>query len=189
MAKRFPVPEFDYEELKGRPWSAPRLLTLAEADALVQRARDGDAQAHGAYPVAVSDEYFDALGVRGEGRHAVLCVLPLVGTRVMGRSHAWKLQRVVATDGTAPASMRIVFDWKTTRPMNTRLGPDDRLEVGGPALYLVSGNRFRDYWVPNRTLVDTEWSPADGEGYRVLGCDDHDLNDFHAAAVTVQYGG
>ena len=49
----------------------------------------GEASAYGAYPVMPAEDFFAQLDVRGEHRHALLCVLPGAEVRILGRSHAW----------------------------------------------------------------------------------------------------
>ena len=99
MAKRFPIPEFDHDALKSLDWTAPDLLGPEAAARIVEAAGDGDASAYGAYPVAASDAFLDSLSVRGDHRHALLCVMPAAGVRMLGRSYAWKIQRAVAAPG------------------------------------------------------------------------------------------
>ena len=184
MAKRFPIPEFDYEPLKGLSWSSPSLLTRQQVAEVVHSARDGDPGAFGAYPLAVSDEFFDGLNVRGPHRSAIVCVLPAQGVTLLGRSHAWKIQRVVAVDGVAGDGGGVVLEWKTPRPMNTRLGPQDGITSPAPVLTLVAGHRFGDHWIGNRVMV--EKSPT-GDGFRVLWADEDDRDDFHAQVVSFSW--
>ena len=99
MAKRFPIPEFDHDELKSLDWTAPDLLDAAAAERIIAAAGGGDTSVYGAYPVAASDAFLEALSVRGEHRHAVLCVMPATGVRMLGRSHAWKVQCAMAAPG------------------------------------------------------------------------------------------
>ena len=131
MATRFPVPEFDYEELKGRDYHEPVTVDAAEANRLAAAAAAGDTAVFGAYPVAASDAFFDVLDVRDGHRTAVLCLLPASGVTMMGRSHAWRRQRVAVVDGVPGDSPSLLAEWKTPRPMNTRLGPQNG--VGAPA--------------------------------------------------------
>jgi len=188
MAKRFPIPEFEYEELKGIAWTAAPLLDPGEVQARADAAAGGDSSACGAWPVAVDDGYFDALNVRGDHRTAVTCVLPASGVTVTGRSHAWNVQGVMATEGMPRAGAALLFQWKTPRPMNTRLGPENGIPAPASVLTLVSGHRFDDHWIGNRCAVDASWHPPEGEGFRVLWCDDAVRNDFHCAVVSFTWG-
>ena len=189
MAKRFPVPEFDYEDLRGRAWNAPACIDADAAKRLMAAAAGGDTGAFGAYPVQAPNAFFDALELHGEHRTAVLCLLPGTGVTMVGRSHAWKLQRVAVVDGTPDTSPRLLAEWKTSRPMNTRLGPEAGVPAPATALCLVFGHRFADHWVGNRIMVDTGWTPERGSGLRVLSCDDENQGDFHAAVMTFSWGG
>jgi hypothetical protein len=189
MAKRFPIPEFEYEELRGRAWTPPSCIDAGEAARLRAAAKSGDTGAFGAYPVQAPDAFFDALNVRGEHRTAVLCLLPAAGVTMLGRSHAWKRQRVAVVDGVPDAAPRLLAQWKTPRPMNTRLGPEDGAPAPGAALTLVFGHLFADHWVGNRVAVDAGWAPESGEGLRVLSSDDASQDDFHCAVMTFRWGG
>ena len=188
MAKRFPIPEFDHEALKSLAWTSPDLLDLAAAARIVEAAEDGDTSACGAYPVAASDAFLDSLSVRGAYRHAVLCVMPAAGVRVLGRSYAWRIQRAVAAHGAEAPPAELLVDWKTPRPMNTRLGPGDGIAAPAAAMYLVLAHRYSDHWVANRTIVDGAWTGSSGNGFRVLSCDNDESDDFHASVVSFEWG-
>ena len=184
MAKRFPVPKFDYEDLKSLDWQAPSPIAAADAARLIDSAAQGDASSYGAYPMAVDDDVFDALDVRGDHRHAALCLLPAGGATMTGRSHAWKIQRLVALQAPPHADAPLLIEWKTPRPMNTRLGPENGVAAPAQALCLVAGNRYSDYWIGNRLMVDNDWRPPSGSGFRVMWSDSDDRDDFHADVVT-----
>ena len=188
MAKRFPIPEFDHDELKSLDWTMPDLLDLRAAARLVEAAGNGDTSVYGAYPVAASAAFLDSLSVRGDHRHAVLCVMPPDGVTMLGRSYAWKIQRAMVAPAVDGPSTRLLLDWKTPRPMNTRLGPEE----GGPspatAMYLVLVHQYSDYWVANRTIADNEWSGPSGNGFRVLSADSDEFNDFHSSVVSFDWG-
>ena len=187
MAKRFPIPEFDYEELKGRSWTAPEPITGDELEGLLARARDGDAAAWGAWVVAAGERLFAGLDRRGDWRFAVLCLLPAAGVTMTGRSHAWSRQWLAALDGPPGASPSPLLIWQTPRPMNTRLGPEDGIEAPAAVLTLVCGHLYGDHRVGNRCIADNAWQPATGNGFRVLFADDPQRNDFHAAVVTFSW--
>ena len=188
MAKRFPIPEFDHDELKSLDWTAPDLLDAAAAARIIAAAGGGDTSVYGAYPVAASDAFLEALSVRGEHRHAVLCVMPAAGVRMLGRSYAWKVQRAMAATGVDGPPTELLVDWKTPRPMNTRLGPGDGIASPAAVMYLVLVHRYSDWWVANRTIADNEWSGSSGNGFRVLSCDNDEFNDFHSAVVSFEWG-
>ncbi len=189
MAKRFPIPEFDHDALKSLDWTAPDPLDAAAAARVVAAAESGDASAYGAYAVAASDAFLDSLSVRGEHRHAVLCVMPAAGVRMLGRSCAWKIQRAMAAPGVDGPPAALLVDWKTPRPMNTRLGPGDGIASPAAAMYLVLAHRYADWWVANRTIADNEWPGSSGHGFRVLSCDNDEFDDFHSAVVSFEWGG
>lgn len=184
MAKRFPIPEFEYEELKAIAWTPPAVLGADDVQARIDAAAAGDASACGAYAVAADDAYFGALDVRGDHRVAVVCVLPANGVTMTGRSHAWKLQGLMVTEGLPSANAPLLLQWKTPRPMNTRLGPEDGIPAPAPVMTLVCGHRFDDHWIGNRCAVDTDWKPGQGQGFRVLWSDEQQRNDFHSAVAT-----
>lgn len=188
MAKRFPIPEFDHGELKSLDWAAPELLDPEAAARIVEAAGDGDASVYGAHPVAASSAFLDSLSVRGDHRHALLCVMPAVGVTMTGRSYAWKIQRAVA----APAGVdgpptQLLVDWKTPRPMNIRLGPLEGIAVPAAAMYVVLVHRYADHWVANRTIADNEWKGVSGNGFRVLSCDNDEIDDFHASVISFDW--
>ena len=188
MAKRFPIPEFDHDELKSLAWTAPELLDLEAAAQIVEAAGNGDTSAYGAYPVAASDAFLDSLSVRGDRRHAMLCVMPAAGVTMFGRSYAWKIQRAMVAAGVDGPSTGLLLDWKTPRPMNTRLGPEMGVAAPVAAVYLVLAHRYSDYWVANRTIADDEWTSPSGNGFRVLSADNEEYDDFHSSVVSFYWG-
>jgi len=189
MAKRFPIPEFDHDELKSLDWTAPELLDAEAAARIVEAAGNGDASVYGAYPVAASETFLDALSVHGEHRHALLCVMPATGVRMVGRSYAWKIQRAMVAAGADGSSTGLLLDWKTPRPMNTRLGPEEGIASPAAVMYLVLAHQYSDYWVANRTIADNEWTSPSGCGFRVLSCDNDEIDDFHASVVSFYWDG
>ena len=189
MAKRFPIPEFDHDELKSLDWTAPELLDPEAAARIVEAARDGDASVYGAYPVAACAAFLDSLSVRGDHRHALLCAMPVAGVTMAGRSYAWKIQRAVAAPaGVDEPSTQLLVDWKTPRPMNIRLGPLEGIAAPAAAMYLVLVHRYSDHWVANRTIADNGWKGASENGFRVLSCDNDEINDFHASVISFEWG-
>ena len=188
MAKRFPIPEFDHEELKSLEWTAPELLDLEAAARIVEAAGNGDTSVYGAYPVAASDAFLDSLSVRGDHRHVVLCVTPAAGVWVLGRSHAWNIQRAMAAPGVGGSPTELLLDWKTPRPMNTRFGPGDGIASPAAAMYLVLAHQYSDYWVANRTITDNDWNGPSENGFRVLSSDNEEFSDFHSSVVSFYWG-
>ena len=188
MAKRFPIPEFDHDELKSLDWTAPEPLDLEAAARIVEAADSGDTSAYGAYPVAASDAFLDSLSVRGDRAHAILCVMPAAGVTMLGRSYAWKIQRAMAATGVDGPATGLLVDWKTPRPMNTRLGPEEGVAAPAAALYLVLVHQYSDYWVANRTIADNAWTGPSGNGFRVLSADNEEYDDFHSSVVSFYWG-
>jgi hypothetical protein len=184
---RFPIPAFDYVQFKDREWSPPVLLSKSDATRLISAHGAGDESVYGCYPIMPPGSFFDRFALRGEHRHALLCLLPPRGVRMVGRSHAWFINRALIVDSADAATPTVVADWKTPRPMNTRLGPDDGIEVGG-ALCLVCSHSYADHWIVNRTLTDNDWVGNDGyAGCRILSCSDDEANDFHHANITFEW--
>ena len=188
MAKRFPIPEFDHDELKSLDWTAPDPLDLESAARIVEAAGNGDTSAYGAYPVAASEALLDSLSVRGDRAHAILCVMPADGVTMLGRSYAWKIQRAMAAPAVDGPSTGLLLDWKTPRPMNTRLGPEEGIAAPAAAMYLMLVHRYSDYWVPNRTIADNAWTSPSGNGFRVLSGDSEEYDDFHSSVVSFYWG-
>lgn len=181
MWQRFPVPEFDRDPFKDMDWQAPAYLTESEiAEKIV-------AGAHGAYPVLPGADFFAKLDLRGEHRHALLCILPETEVRILGRSYAWPIQRAWIVDSLDVGSFNIIADWKTPRPMNNRLGPEDGITHGGGAVYLVTATGYGDHWIGNRTIADNEG--GNGGGFRVLSSASEDSRDFHDCNVSFTWAG
>ena len=186
MSKRFPIPEFDRDQYKNMPWRQPQLLSRDEQVRLVEAARAGDASAYGSYAVQADDAFYDRFQVRGDHRHAVMCILPRGEVKLVGRSWAWPIQRAMVVDSLDAAKARVLQEWKTPRPMNTRLGPDDGVALEGGVVYAVFGHRYSDYWIANRTLDDTRGAP-EGKGFTVASACDADNHDFHACNLSFSW--
>jgi hypothetical protein len=182
MSKRFPIPQFDRDQYKNLSWSAPRLLTSEERAGLIGKARAGDTSVYGSYAVAADDAFYERFQVKGDHRHAVMCLLPPGPTRLVGRSWAWPLQRALVVDSLDAQKARVVHDWKTPRPMNTRLGPQDGVAVEG-VVYALFGHRFGDHWIGNRTLARRA-GEAPSNAFEVLSASDEANNDFHACNLS-----
>lgn len=183
MSKRFPIPEFDRDQYKNMAWQRPALLSREEQQALIEAARAGKTDVCGSYPVEADEAFYERFRLRGPHRHAVMCILPKKDVRVVGRSWAWPIQRAVVVDSLDPAQARVLQEWKTPRPMNTRLGPDNGVAIEGGVLYALFGHRYSDYWISNRTLRDARGA-ADGKGFSVISASDEDNHDFHACNLS-----
>lgn len=182
---RFSIPEFNHREFKDRTWSPPDFLAAPAIQRLIDGQKAGDASVAGAYPIKPADAFFDKLNVRGDHRHAVMCVLPKKPVKLLGRSHAWFIQRAVVVDSLDPAVMKTVVDWTTPRPMNTRLGPDNGVTIEGGVVYAVCCRKYADYWLGNRTIADNEWKT--GRGFRILSASVEDINDFHEIYLAFEW--
>lgn len=179
-AKRFPIPDFNRDELKDKPWTQSAPLSSAEGAKLIERQRAGDAGAYGAYVVQAQDALYNKLDIGGEHRHVLMCVLPDKPLKVLGRSYAWPLQRAVVLDSLEPDKFNIVLDWRTPRPMNTRLGPQDGVSMAGGIFYAICCHKVGEGWRGNRTIVDKQWRglPA-GSGVTIFSSSNAEINDFH----------
>lgn len=186
MSKRFPIPEFDRDQYKNRVWSAPMLLGSDDQVRLKDAARKGDASAYGAQAVALSPEIASKFKFEGQSLHAVMCVLPNGPVRMLGRSWAWPVQRALVLDS-LDTSAQVIADWTTPRPMSTRLGPDDGVDIKGGVVYVVTGHRYSTSWIGNRTLVDRV-SATGGGGIDVLSACGDENNDFHACNLSFRWG-
>lgn len=176
---RFPIPEFDYKQFDGLSWQAPEYISSDEIERLATAQADGDASANGAYPVSAGDDVFEKFDIRGDHRHAVMCVLPDGDVHLLGRSYAWWNQRVIVSDSLDAGSLTAIYDWRTPRPKNTRLGPDDGVTISGGVYYVISSHMYDDHWVANRTLIENDWDGGDaGNGFRVLGASKDNANEF-----------
>ena len=186
MSKRFPIPEFDRDQYKNMAWKERALLSREEQARLAEEARAGKATAYGCHPVAASAEFYARFKLHGPHQHAVMCILPKKEVRLVGRSWAWPIQRAVVVDSLDPAGARVLQDWTTPRPMNTRLGPDNGVSLEGGVVYAVLGHRYGDHWIANRTLEDRRGA-ADGRGFSVVSATDDDNHDFHACNLSFSW--
>ena len=185
MSKRFPVPEFDRDHYKNMEWKPPKLLTAEEHRSLLERARKGDAAVIGTYAVHADESFYDKFRIKGDHRHAILCITPPGRINLVGRSWAWYIQRALIVDSLDPAKATVLHDWTTPRPMNTRLGPENGVEVEGGVLYVIFGHRYSDYWISNRTLQDSRAKTA--KGFSVVSNSDEANNDFHACNLSFSW--
>ena len=183
--KRFPVPEFDHEAFKAMGYAAPTLLSVADAEALIAKRAGGDESVCGGHAVMPDDALFERFAVQGEHRHAVLCLLPEKSCHVVGRTYAWPIEGVFVLDSLDPASATALHEWKTPRPMNTLIGPEDGVELAGGAYVIMTGHRYADHWVSNRSIIENDWDPGDGRaGFRILCGSDDDKDDFHNCVLS-----
>ncbi|MFQ5935162.1 MAG: hypothetical protein ACE5LB_01970 [Acidiferrobacterales bacterium] len=179
-AKRFPIPEFNRDELKDMEWTEPTFLSKDEIAKLVERQKSGDTGAYGGYAVQADDALYAKLKLEGDHRHAIMCVLPDKPVRVVGRSYAWAIQRGLVLDSLDPDGFEALADWKTPRPMNTRLGPEDGISLDGSIVYAICCHGIGDHWVGNRTIVGREWrGMPSGQGLAIFSSYNPDVNDFH----------
>lgn len=186
--KRFPVPEFDYHRYVdlNEPLASP--ISEKAAGALREKHRGGDLSVCGGYAVSPGTALLERLRLNGNPVHAVMCLLPPGPVHVLGRSWAWKIQNAWILDSLDPASAKVLFDWKTTRPMNTRLGPDNGVTIDGGLCYVLLGNKYADHWLGNRLIVRKVESTAGGrKEFCILSGSDPDLNDFHHAVVSFDW--
>jgi hypothetical protein len=180
MSKRFPIPAFDYERFKNMDWREPICVDPSQQAKLLEAAVDRGA--FGAFPVQADTAFYDRFSLRGAHQHALMCLLPQHEVNVIGRSHAWAIQQALIVDSLDAGRAKVVYEWKTPRPMNTRLGPDNGVTVQGGLLYVICSHRYSDYWLVNRTLVDTNGFAGE-PGFGVISASDDEINDFHACNV------
>lgn len=174
-AKRFPVPEFDRHSLKNLKWTPPEILNSLNIDHF------------GAIVINAEPEFYDRFRFRGDFLVAVACKLPDQELTIFGNSFAWPIQRAIITNSLDVNSCEIIADWKTPRPMNTRLGPDGGLKLRMPEAYILLGHQFSDHWVGNRIIVDESWSGATGNGFRIISSSETDIHDFHDSVIYFEW--
>lgn len=176
MSKRFPIPDFDRDQYKNLAWLKPQGLPSAAA------LRTNNAAAQGPVAVAIDSQLAAKFKFEGEHLHAMMCTLPPGPVSIVGRSWAWPVQRALILDSLEASSAKVITDWTTPRPMSTRIGPDDGIEHQGATVYLLTGHRYGDHWISNRSLCG-EKSPSAGNGFSVLSASDDEMNDFHACNI------
>ncbi len=176
---RFPVPEFDHKALKDLSWTPPTFLGTKEVAAWIKDHEAGAAEANGCAAVEAPQGLFEKFDIQGEHCHVVMCITPSAEVQVLGRSYAWWNQRILLLASIDPAEMKVLFDWRTPRPMNTRLGPESGVTVPGGIYYVISCHMFDDYWIANRTLMDNDWcEDAATSGFRILGTSKDAADEF-----------
>jgi hypothetical protein len=184
MSKRFPIPAFDYEKFKNMDWAPPKLFSRSEQEQVIAAARSAGSDGFGAHAVAADPGFYERFKLRGPHQHAVMCVLPKVDVKLVGRSHAWAIQQALVVDSLDPDRSKVLFEWKTPRPMNTRLGPDNGVTLQGDVVYVVCSHRYADYWVVNRTLIDHSGAQP---GFGIISAYDDAINDFHACNLSFSW--
>ena len=175
--RRFPIPEFDHNAFRGLEWSEPDYLMGGDISKKL-----GSVDTFGAFPLEASDDVLKKFSVHGENCHALLCKFP-PGTRLVGRSYSWWLQRAVLTDSLVPETLNVIADWSTPRPMNTRFGPEEGIELDGKPVYVFSCHGHSNHWMGNRTLVQNL-----DHGFRILGCAKDDTANFYEFCLTFTWG-
>jgi len=178
MSKRFPVPTFSYEQYKNMDWREPAFLEAEDRARLAAAAQSGHGP-FGGYPVRADTAFYERFKLKGDHRHAVMCLLPTQPVRLIGRSHAWPIQQALIVDSLDAERAKVIHEWRTPRPMNTRLGPDDGVAASGGVLFVICSHRYADHWIVNRTLVDGK-GLSGPSGFGVLSASDDAINDFHA---------
>lgn len=187
--KRFPVPEFDADPFKDMEYTAPEPISPSDAAALGEKAASGDAGAIGAHVVMPDEALFEKYDIKGDDRHAVFCALPSGSVHLLGRSWAWRIQRALILDSLDAGSANVLYDWRTPRPMNTRLGPEDGVTLTSGSCVVITGNKFADHWLSNRSIVENDWQPEDAaNGFRILAGSDDELDDFHDSYLAFTWG-
>ena len=186
MSKRFPVPSYSCEQYKNMEWDAPVLLSAEEQSRRIAAAEAGSADAWGCFAVDAPEAFYDRFKLRGAHRHVRMCVLPARDVTVVGRSHAWAIQQALLVDTLDAARCHVLHDWKTPRPMNTRLGPDNGVTLRGAVVYAVCAHRHGDHWIVNRTLTARADGAEEG-GVDLLSASDDDVNDFHACNLSFRW--
>jgi len=188
MSKRFPIPAFSCEQYKNMEWAAPELLPAQEQARRIAAAKAGGAEAFGCHAVDAPEAFYDRFKLRGAHRHVRMCLLPAREVTVVGRSHAWAIQRALLVDSLDAAGCSVLHEWTTPRPMNTRLGPDHGVTLPGGVVYAVCSHGYGDHWIVNRTLAAPA-AGAEGHGYDLLSASDDDVNDFHACNLAFRWRG
>ena len=183
-AKRFPLQEFNCEPLKGLDWVEPEYLGDEEIDRLVSTGKIGGGVEPMSSPVVASDEFFEKFNIIGKFRHAVLCRTPDSNIHLVGRSHAWKKQRLFIVDSLDPEQCNVLLDWNTSRPMSTRLGPKEGATITGGIWFAVFTHMISTNLVGNRTLLQ---KGKDGGELSILSSSEPEINDFHDCNLYIRW--
>lgn len=184
--KRFPVPKFDHRSLRGMDFDLPAPISAGEERSIVGAARAGDRAVVGAYGVTPNPALLERLSFKGDNSQMILCVLPAGGAHLLGRSMAWFNQRAYMLDANTPDAGPIIT-WRTPRTHNARLGPEHGIDLDLPFFYLLSGRITEDSTIANRAMIDRDWAPERGAGYRIVcACDKGEPN-FHDSCFMVTW--
>lgn len=186
MSKRFPVPDFDRDQYKNRSWVSPSFASEAQRAKVAQAGLAGQPQAFAAYAVGICEEFAKKFDLTGPHLHALMCVLPSGPVHVVGRSWAWPIQRALVVDSLEASATHSLIDWTTPRPMNTRLGPQDGIEISGGVVYAIFATRDGQHWVGNRTLSQVP-SASSGGGLELMSACSDQTNDFHACNLEFRW--
>ena len=186
MSKRFPIPAFEYAPYKNMEWAEPKYVSREEHARLIQAANSGAGDVLGCFPVQADQPFYERFKLRGDHTHALMCLLPAKEIKLLGRSHAWSIQQALVVDSLDGQRSNVLYEWKTPRPMNTRLGPDEGVTFVGKLLYVVCSHRYSDYWIVNRTLIDDK-DLGNQKGFAILSASDDDINDFHACNLSFSW--
>ncbi len=185
--ERFPIPEFDYAALATMAYQPPELTSKAEAMAAVSTSMDTGALKAGAFVCEPDTALVERFNFRGEYAAIVLCVVPKSGASVLARSRAWFKQRVIVLDANT-ADANILHEWKTLRPFNTRLGPDDGVRLDHTVIWLLIGRILCNHTRANRVMVDTTWKlGGDRMGFRILAANDTEQHQFHESCIELSW--
>lgn len=186
MSKRFPIPEFDRDRFKNMSWSAPALLSASDQARLAEAGQRGDPSSFGTYAVAVPAAFAQTHSLVGPHLHATMCIVPRRSVHIVGRSWAWPIERALVVQSLQGESSPVVADWTTPRPMSTRLGPQDGIEIDGGVFYVIMTHRYGQTWIGNRTLSTCA---NDGQGgcLEVMSACGEDADDFHACNLTAHW--
>ncbi|MBO67272.1 MAG: hypothetical protein CL398_03075 [Acidiferrobacteraceae bacterium] len=189
-AKRFVLPDFDYEGLKDLEWSSPALISEDEAIHRAKSASSDSRSEIGVFPVQASDALYERFDIKGVYRHAVLCVTPQEKVTLLGKSHAWKKQRLLILDSIEIENAQVLMDWKTARPMSTRLGPIDGVQLPGGSWYVIVSHMIGNHFVGNRTLLSSiSQEDQKANGLSIMSSSEPEFNDFHDCNLYITWSG
>ena len=86
------------------------------------------------------------------------------------------------------ASGSVAADWKTTRPMNTLLGPVEGISLPAGAYLALLGHKYDQGWIANRTIIQNDiMKESSQNGFRVLGAADDEVENFHDICLAFQW--
>lgn len=163
----------------------PAPISAEQEREIVNAATAGDPSAVGTYAVAPNEALLERLSFEGDNRQMTLCVPPAGRAHLLGRSMAWYNQRAHVLDRNAPDA-EPVTTWSTPRTHNTRLGPEDGIDIELPFFYLLSGRITEDSSIGNRVMIDPSWKPETGGwGCRILCACDKGAPNFHDSCFMI----